>query len=98
MMIMNKTIGTTELVEKIKKNFPEINKSRLKEVIEKFLAEIKHGLINDGNISFKEYFSIYRGRTESKESKQCKEHEKAVKDYSQKHKGKGIAAYGGSAA
>ena len=94
----NKIIGITELVEKVKKYFPEINKNQLKEVIEKFLAEIKSGLINDENISFKGYFSLYRGRTEPKENKQCKEHEKAVRDYSQKHKGKGIAAYGGSAA
>lgn len=94
----NKIIGITELVEKVKKYFPEINKNQLKEVIEKFLAEIKSGLINDENISFKGYFSLYRGRTEPKESKQCKEHEKAVRDYSQKHKGKGIAAYGSSTA
>jgi hypothetical protein len=95
-----RTIGIAKLAEriKVKKYFPEISKIRLEEVIEKLLVEIKNGLINNETVSFKEYFSLYRGTIESKESKQCKEHEKAVKDYTQKHKGQGIAAYGGSKA
>lgn len=88
-------IGTTELVEKIKKYFPEINKSQLEKVIEKFLAEIKQGLINGETISFKRkgYFELSRGRVEPKESKRCEKHERAVENYKRTNKGKGIAAY-----
>jgi nucleoid DNA-binding protein len=91
-----KVIGITELTEKLAEHFPKINKSQLKEVIKKLLEEIKRGLINDEKISFKEYFSLYRGRTEPKGSKRCDKHEKAVENYRRANKGKGIEAYSSS--
>jgi len=69
MNMKNKTIGIVELVERVKKNFPEINKSRLKEAFEKFLAEIKSSLINNENVLFKGDFSLKRGKTKPKGSK-----------------------------
>jgi len=60
------------------------------------LVEIKRGLINDEKFSFREYFGLYRARIESKESKRCDRHEKAVENYKRINKGKGIEAYAGS--
>ena len=88
-------IGITKLTERVKKHFPEFSKSQLEEVIEKFLAEIKQGLINGETISFKRkgYFELTRGRVKPKESKWCEKHEKVVESYKRANKGKGIQAY-----
>jgi len=86
-------IGITQITQEVNKKGKINSEETTKKVIRAFLEIIQQKLSQGENINFKSYFTLKRGATKPKGSKHCGKHEKALADYKQANKGKGITAF-----
>ena len=80
---------TSEVNKKAKIN----NLETTKKVLTTFLEITKQKLNQGESLSFKGYFTLKRGTTQPKGSKNCLKHEKALTDFKRTNPGKGVAFY-----
>ena len=89
--------GIQKITQEVNKKSKIGNEETTKKVITTFLEVFKQKIIQGESINFKGYFGAKRLTTKPKGSKHCNKHEKTIADYKRANKGKGIAAYAGSA-
>src|SRR4051794_17052001 len=86
-------LGIIKISKEVNKKSKIGSEDATKKVLTAFLEVAKQKLLQGENISFKGYFTIKRTTTQPKGSKNCSKHEKALNDFKQANKGKGIAAF-----
>jgi nucleoid DNA-binding protein len=88
--------GIQKIIQEVNQKSKINSKETTQKVINAFLETIKQKLSQGESINFKNYFTLKRMTTKPKGSKHCNRHEKAINDYKQTNKGKGLAAFAGS--
>jgi len=79
---------TSEINKKTK-----INQEQIKKILTTFLELTKQKLNQGENINFKGYFTLKRGTTPPKGTKNCSKHEKSLADFKKTNPGKGVIFY-----
>lgn len=90
-------LGIQQIASEVNKKSKINSVENTKKVLTAFLETIQQKLNEGESISFKGYFTVKRSTTKPKGSKHCGKHEKALTDYKQANKGKGIVAFAKSA-
>jgi len=90
-------LGITQITSEVNKKSKINSSETTKKVITAFLEVAKQKLLQGESINFKGYFTIKRNTIKPKGSKHCNKHEKALTNYKQANKGKGITAFAKSA-
>ncbi|WP_172575260.1 HU family DNA-binding protein [endosymbiont GvMRE of Glomus versiforme] len=85
--------GIQQISKEVNKKSKIGNEDTTKKVLNAFLETIQQKLVQGESINFKGYFTIQRNSTKPKGSKNCFKHEKAINDFKQANKGKGIAIF-----
>jgi len=85
--------GIQQITQEVNKKSKINSKENTQKVIAAFLEVVQQKLVQGESINFKGYFTLKRNTTKPKGSKHCGKHEKAIADYKQANKGKGIAAF-----
>ncbi|RHZ35928.1 HU family DNA-binding protein [endosymbiont GvMRE of Glomus versiforme] len=86
-------LGITQITQEVNKKSKLNSIESTKKVLNAFLETIQQKLVQGESINFKGYFTIQRNTTKPKGSKNCGKHEKAITDFKQANKGKGIAVF-----
>jgi nucleoid DNA-binding protein len=86
-------LGIQQISKEVNKKSKINSEDTTKKVLNAFLEVAKQKLIQGENINFKNYFSIKRSLAKPKGSKNCGKHEKAINDFKQANKGKGITFF-----
>src|SRR5436190_22281682 len=89
--------GIQKITQEVNKKGKIGSEETTKKVIVAFLEVFKQKIIQGESINFKGYFGAKRLTTKPKGNKNCDEHQKELDKFKQANKGKGIAAYAGSA-
>ena len=89
--------GITQITQEVNKKSKINSVENTKKVLNAFLEVAKQKILQGESINFKGYFTLKRTTTQPKGSKNCNKHEKALADFKQTNKGKGIAAFAKSA-
>src|SRR3954447_24686465 len=82
----------TNLTQEINKK-TKINQEQIKKILTTFLELTKQKLNQGENINFKGYFTLKRGTTSPKGTKNCTKHEKSLTDFKKTNPGKGVIFY-----
>ena len=90
-------MSALEITKEVNKKSKINSEETTKKVITAFLETIQQKLVQGESVNFKGYFTVKRSTTQPKGSKHCNKHEKALTDFKQANKGKGIAVFAKSA-
>jgi len=85
--------GIQQITQEVNKKSKINSNETTKKVLVAFLEVAKQKLLQGESISFKGYFTIQRGATKAKGSKNCSKHEKSLTDFKKINKGKGVSFY-----
>src|SRR6185369_12934344 len=83
-------LGITQISKEVNKKSKINSEETTRKVIAAFLETLQQKLVQGESINFKGFFTIQRNSTKPKGNKNCNKHEKALTDFKQANKGKGI--------
>src|SRR5437870_5269200 len=86
-------LGIQQITQEVNKKSKINSAENTKKVLTAFLETIQQKINQGESINFKGYFTIKRSTTKPKGSKNCSKHEKALTDFKQTNKGKGVQFY-----